>query len=142
MQSLPCEKKVIANVYPDKNKVHRILKSKQEAQRQAVADNCDFAIIHEDDILNLRDDNFKALHDYMVKNENCGAAVLGRKDRQHVCCGAMIVRRKFLDDPQLFTETRNCGVCYSLDKYFKEQNAGYEQIDSIERIKHFYGRNN
>ena len=142
IQTLPCEKKIISRVYPDANKVFRILKSKEAARAMAVADNCDFAIIHEDDVLNLMDNNFQAMLDYLLKNENCGAVVLGRKNPTHVCCGVTMFRRKFLNDPTLFSNTRCAGVCSGLDVYFRQQKAGYEQVDKLERIIHYYGRNN
>jgi hypothetical protein len=117
-------------------KRRRIAMSKEKLRQRAIADGEESCIFHDSDILNLNNNNFIDLNNFLQKNREYGAVSLYRSNSDiHVCNSVMIVRKKALSKLS-FGDDKLRVTCYAVASSLKAAGWRYGYIDKEIRISH------
>lgn len=139
MQILPCEIEiVICNYDITINHDIRTAMAKEACKKRGMEETDDFFIIHDSDIVNLFEDNYNSMYDFILKNDNYGVVSLRRQNRNlnHICASSSIIRKNIANLIDYFIISPPNRVCDSVLESSKKNNFGYGYFDSLVRIKH------
>jgi hypothetical protein len=126
---------------PIKPKYVRIAQSKDISRLLAIQSGCDFAILHDNDLLNLYDTNYDEMVDFLKLNTLHGAVSLFRGSKDHVCDGVICIRREALRRLRFYN--RECRIsCHSVIDSLDAAGWLYSFLDDKIRIKQIKEANN
>jgi len=126
----------------------RIAMGKEKCRKLAIEQGVDFVIIHDDDLLNLNNDNFIKAKRFLETNIDFGAVALSRNKinrtdpivfdnitAPHICSGVIMIKKDALDKLS-FGNSPDKPTCVSVSLSLRFNGLKYGYLDRMERIKH------
>ena len=149
MQTIPTEIEIVPGNYDEIiPKRRRIAMAKTECLFQALKTADDFIVINDADMLNLQDDNYEAMQEFLMDNPIFGAVSLVRSKVpdsdfdlknpvRHICNSIIMIRREALRVIR-FDLIPNAATCFSVMQSLMKSKMKYGYVDREIRAKHEY----